>query len=483
MRTLLAVLAIALVGLCATATARADEPKYSIPANVNDPAISTTRGPNLVWLAPAAQRVGKLLVFLPSGGANNFPTEFKWVGTEGGRLGYHTIVLAYRNEVGINAAPPLGCGPDIDPPPNPPDCALNVHKELFDGGGQSPLVNVDRANSIENRLIKVLQHLAATHADEGWSQFLDAGAPKWSETVIAGQSLGAGEAFLIAQERALHRVAAFSGWTDAKHGWIQPGLTPKGRYFGQVHARENFYARTCFAYLAMGLTPGCPLAGPTVDDRLPPFGPGPLVFNLEPATGPTVINDPYHSSSARDGWIAKAADGVTPSPRLLNNWRSILGDSDADTRLDQVDNCPLVANAEQVDSDANGTGDACAPTFASGTVGGAVPATLALTLGAPATFGAFVPGITRTYDATSTASVVSTAGDAALTTSDPGHLTNGTFSLPEPLRVELTPASWTGPVSNAAVSVAFKQLVKSTDALRTGTYSKVLTFTLSTTTP
>ena len=94
-----------------------------------------------------------------------------------------------------------------------------------------------------------------------------------------------------------------------------------------------------------------------------------------------------------------------------------------------------------------------------------------------------MPGVTRTYDATTTASVTSTAGDAALTVSDPGHLTNGTFALPEPLRVALAPASWTAPVSNAAVSVAFTQLVKATDALRTGTYSKVLTFTLSTTTP
>ena len=104
-------------------------------------------------------------------------------------------------------------------------------------------------------------------------------------------------------------------------------------------------------------------------------------------------------------------------------------------------------------------------------------------MGTPATFGALVPGLTRTYDATTTANVISTAGDAALTVSDPGRLTNGAFTLPEPLRVEMTPAGWTGPVSNAAVSIAFKQLVKATDPLRTGTYSKALTFTLSTTTP
>jgi hypothetical protein len=33
------------------------------------------------------------------------------------------------------------------------------------------------------------------------------------------------------------------------------------------------------------------------------------------------------------------------------------------------------------------------------------------------------------------------------------------------------------------VAITFKQLVKNTDALRTGSYSKTLTFTLSTTNP
>jgi hypothetical protein len=125
-------------------------------------------------------------------------------------------------------------------------------------------------------------------------------------------------------------------------------------------------------------------------------------------------------------------------------------------------------------------------TFASdvpGTVGGSVPATLSLTLAAPATFGAFTPGLTKDYDASTTATVISTAGDAALSVSEPGHLTNGAFALPEPLRVQITPASWSAPVSNAAVAIAFKQLVKATDPLRTGAYSKTLTFTLSTTTP
>ena len=38
-------------------------------------------------------------------------------------------------------------------------------------------------------------------------------------------------------------------------------------------------------------------------------------------------------------------------------------------------------------------------------------------------------------------------------------------------------------MSNDAVTLEFSQLVNANDALRTGTYNKALTFTLSTTTP
>jgi M6 family metalloprotease-like protein len=116
-------------------------------------------------------------------------------------------------------------------------------------------------------------------------------------------------------------------------------------------------------------------------------------------------------------------------------------------------------------------------------VGATVPAQLSLALGAPASFAAFAPGVAQDYTAQTTANVISTAGDAALSVSDPGHLANGAFSLPQPLRVEIAPASWSAPVSNAAVAITFRQAIAATDALRTGSYSRTLTFTLSTTSP
>ena len=107
-----------------------------------------------------------------------------------------------------------------------------------------------------------------------------------------------------------------------------------------------------------------------------------------------------------------------------------------------------------------------------GTVGGTVPATLSLTLGAPASFGAFTPALTKEYETSSTATVTSTAGDATLSVSNPGYLANGAYTLAEPLRVAFSKSVWTGPVSNDNVTIAFKQLIKATDPLRTGSYSK-----------
>ena len=43
--------------------------------------------------------------------------------------------------------------------------------------------------------------------------------------------------------------------------------------------------------------------------------------------------------------------------------------------------------------------------------------------------------------------------------------------------------SYAAPVANDAVTVSFQQAIGATDALRTGAYSKTLTFTLSTTSP
>ena len=96
-----------------------------------------------------------------------------------------------------------------------------------------------------------------------------------------------------------------------------------------------------------------------------------------------------------------------------------------------------------------GNGVTVQKTTADGGVGGSVPATLSLSLGTPASFGAFTPGVTQTYEASTTANVISTAGDAALSVADPssvatGHLVNGSFALPQALRAKASSAGGDG---------------------------------------
>jgi hypothetical protein len=136
-------------------------------------------------------------------------------------------------------------------------------------------------------------------------------------------------------------------------------------------------------------------------------------------------------------------------------------------------------------------------TVVTGPVGGTVPATLALTLGTPASFGAFTPGVAHDYTASMTANVISSAGDGTLSVTG-GKLANGAFSLASPLQARATSPAATGgaladvpatlltyhgPVSNDPVAIVFGQHVAANEPLRTGNYTSTLTFTLSTTTP
>ena len=110
---------------------------------------------------------------------------------------------------------------------------------------------------------------------------------------------------------------------------------------------------------------------------------------------------------------------------------------------------------------------------------------LAYASGTPATFGAFTPGVAKEYTASTTANVISTAGDAALTVCDAGSPDQRRRSrCPQPLQVSFSKSAWTAPVSNDPVDDRVQAArSKANDPLRTGSYARTLTFTLSTTTP
>jgi hypothetical protein len=133
--------------------------------------------------------------------------------------------------------------------------------------------------------------------------------------------------------------------------------------------------------------------------------------------------------------------------------------------------------------------------------------TLSLSIGPVGSFGSFSPGVARDYTTSLAATATSTGVDTALTVRDPspvapGHLVNGTFSLPQALQAKavsatgsgsaafapvgespLTIWSWAGPLAGEPVTISLKQSIGATDPLLGGDYGKTLDFTLSSVSP
>src|SRR3954454_8013049 len=215
------------------------------------------------------------------------------------------------------------------------------------------------------------------------------------------------------------------------------------------------------------------------------------------------------TAAAADRATALINSAYTSYAPPERNYTAAVGDIDALRRLAQQPENGDAAARGQLLAEANELREwmlALGADTEHGDVGGTVPATLSLTLGTAPAFGAFTPAVARDYETSGTATVTSTAGDAALSVVDPssvapGKLVNGSYSLPQALQVKATSAgglgtayravsgtpstvlTYGGPISGDTVTLGFKQSIGANDALRTGAYSKTLTYTLSTTTP
>ena len=129
-------------------------------------------------------------------------------------------------------------------------------------------------------------------------------------------------------------------------------------------------------------------------------------------------------------------------------------------------------------------------------IGGEVPGVLALDVTTPGSLGSFTPGRREGLLRRDLGEGHVLRGRREADRHDPsatatGHLVNGAFALASPLQINGSPLAgtpstlktWTGPITGDTVALAFKQAISAVEPLRRGTYSKTLTFTLSTTTP
>jgi hypothetical protein len=151
-------------------------------------------------------------------------------------LGYHVITLTYPNT--ISAA---SCNKEPDPK------AFENFRMSIIAGGDSPHITISRTNSIENRLIKLLQLLAKKSPKEAWDTFLNAdGSIKWEKIAVAGQSQGGGHAALIGVHHEVSRVICFGAPKDYSVALKGPAAwyalkseTPKGRFFAFNHQQDH----------------------------------------------------------------------------------------------------------------------------------------------------------------------------------------------------------------------------------------------------
>jgi hypothetical protein len=285
-----------------------------LPAST-DAAISTDLEAHFaVNPAPAASAKQRLLVFLP--GTFGRPDNYRQIVREAAAQGLHGVGLNYPNDATVASL----CSGDAD-------CFGNTRAEILTGSDSSAVVDITRANSIENRLIKLLQALHAQAPTEGWSAYLTAaGEPDWSRIRIAGHSQGGGHAAFIAKRYAVDRAVYFGAPADATPFGLAPwvraaGATPGARQAGFTHLRDELATLPVVSatWQALGLTGTLT----SVDGASAPFGGAhQLTTDASPAPGAVALS-PLHSTPIVDGVTPLATDGT---PVFAPVWRALAFD-------------------------------------------------------------------------------------------------------------------------------------------------------------
>ena len=253
---------------------------------------------NHVAAAPNGARVNRLFVHLVGTGGK--PPSTVLVLREAATQGLHAIGLAYPNVPSVDSL----CSSSSDAA-----CHEKVRLEIIDGTDRTPLVAVDRANSIENRLATALTYLARQYPAEGWGQYLSNGVPAWGSVAISGHSQGGGHAAIMARDRVMARVCMFGSPGDrsnafnAPAAWLTaPHATPTERYYGFTHQQDS-QANTLRNWAALGMASlGAPV---NVDSVGPPYvNSHQLTTNAVPA-----LAGEYHGSVVVDRTTPLGVDG------------------------------------------------------------------------------------------------------------------------------------------------------------------------------
>ncbi|HEV2487654.1 MAG TPA: hypothetical protein VGT08_19195 [Terracidiphilus sp.] len=119
------------------------------------------------------------------------------------------------------------------------------------------------ADSILNRLQKLLVYLVKQDPDGGWGEFVAGCQPVWSRIVAAGHSQGSGHTAYLGRMFKLDKVLMFSGPQDYLNDlgepapWQpSPSATPSSSFFAFLSLNDTFNVHHQIAncMVLMGLT-------------------------------------------------------------------------------------------------------------------------------------------------------------------------------------------------------------------------------------
>ena len=278
----------------------------SILPAATDQAIDQALGPHYVAYGLDVAHRGRLFVYLHGlGGVASGATELIKTAAE---LGFHAVGITYVNEV----VPFASCGTVSS------QCYEDLRREMLDGVDRSPFVDISPANSVVNRVRRLVEHLEQLHPGEGWGSFAPSGEPAWGSIVVWGHSQGGANAAMLARHVALAGVAMSGQATDFVNGqpasWWSTHLTLTQRMYGFCHTQDQLSAK-----LLVWDRQGLDDFGPVVDIALSPLpyqGTHQLSTSVPPA-----VSGQFHNSVVADAVTPRNPDGT---PVYEPVWRFML---------------------------------------------------------------------------------------------------------------------------------------------------------------
>ncbi len=179
--------------------------------------------------------------------------------------GLHAIQVSYANKwFGILCRPQ----------PQDAQARGNVRLEAATGQDFSRELELQPADGMMQRTLKMVQWLATENPQGRWEQFLDESGQgiRWDKVIISGSSHGSTTAARFAKHTRVDRVVMLCGPRDQDQDW-QAGdsATPANRYFGFSHVLDGGWSgdHYCRSWEMLGLHQYGPIVN--VDQATAPF--------------------------------------------------------------------------------------------------------------------------------------------------------------------------------------------------------------------